>query len=105
MTEEVDLETFAAALAEGATVIDVREPDEYASGHVAGAVSIPLGQIPNRATSMPKNQPVYVICASGGRSLNAARHLVQVGVDARSVAGGTGGWQRSGRPVVRGSAG
>jgi rhodanese-related sulfurtransferase len=103
MTMEVDLETFATALAAGATVIDVREPDEFAAGHVAGARSVPLSQVADRVTELSKNQPVFVICASGGRSLNAAKHLGRAGVDARSVTGGTGGWQRSGRPVVTGS--
>ena len=99
---EVDLATFAAAVADGATVIDVREPEEYTAGHVAGARLIPLRQVPAYAGELPRTEPVYVICASGNRSATAARYLSQVGVDARSVIGGTGGWQRSGRPVVTG---
>jgi rhodanese-related sulfurtransferase len=47
--------------------------------------------------------PVYVICASGNRSLAAADYLIRTGIDARSVAGGTAAWQRAGLPVVRGT--
>ena len=99
---EVDLAAFAAAVADGATVIDVREPYEYTAGHVSGARLIPLGQLPHRVGELSKTGPVYVICASGARSMSAAEYLSRAGVDARSVAGGTGGWQRSGRPVVAG---
>ncbi|MBT8226571.1 MAG: rhodanese-like domain-containing protein [Dactylosporangium sp.] len=97
---EVDLATFAAAVAGGATVIDVREPHEYAAGHVEGARLVPLGQLPGRTGELPRTGPVYVICASGARSLTAAEYLARAGIDARSVAGGTGAWRRSGRPVV-----
>ncbi|GGL10343.1 rhodanese-like domain-containing protein [Mangrovihabitans endophyticus] len=103
MVSEVDLETFAAALNSGATVIDVREPEEYAGGHVAGARLMPLRQVSEHIAELPRDQPVYIICASGNRSLTAAQRLSQAGLDARSVAGGTGGWRCSGRPVVSGS--
>jgi rhodanese-related sulfurtransferase len=47
--------------------------------------------------------PVYVICATGNRSLTAADFLARAGVDAWSVAGGTAGWQRAGHQVIRGA--
>jgi rhodanese-related sulfurtransferase len=99
---EVDLGTFATAHADGAVVIDVREPYEYAAGHVPGARLLPMGQVPGQAGELPRTGPVYVICASGNRSLAVADYLSRLGVRAYSVAGGTGGWQRSGRPLVRG---
>ena len=99
---EVDLESFAAAHADGATVIDVRELHEYIAGHVCGARLIPMGQLATRLAEVPTTGPVYVICASGVRSLSAADFLSGAGVDAWSVAGGTGGWRRSGRGVVAG---
>lgn len=100
---EVDLATFAARRRDGATVIDVREPHEYLAGHVPGAELVPMSQIPDRAAGLPRGVPVYVICASGNRSLAATNYLTRAGVDAWSVAGGTGAWQRAGRPVVRGA--
>ncbi|MEV4701724.1 rhodanese-like domain-containing protein [Actinoplanes sp. NPDC049316] len=99
---EVDLATFATRHGEGAVVIDVREPFEYASGHVPGAEAVPLSRLAARAGGLPRGVPVYVICASGNRSLMAAEHLRRAGVDAWSVAGGTAAWQRAGHPVVRG---
>ena len=104
MVKEVDVHTFAAAHADGALVIDVREPHEYVSGHVPGARLMPLDAVPQQGEELPAGQPVYVICASGNRSRTAASWLARLGVDARSVAGGTSGWLSAGFPVVRGSA-
>ena len=102
---EVDLDAFAVAHAGGAVVIDVREPYEYASGHVPGARLIPLASLPAHTAGLPGDQPVYIICATGNRSLTAARFLASRGVDARSVAGGTSGWMARGLPVVSGRRG
>jgi rhodanese-related sulfurtransferase len=99
---EVDQATFVAAHRTGAVVIDVREPFEYADGHVSGAELLPLGQLPRRLAALPRDVPVYVICATGNRSLSAADFLARAGIDAWSVAGGTRAWANDGRPVVRG---
>lgn len=103
MVPEVDVDAFAAAHADGALVIDVREPFEYVSGHVPDARLIPLDRLPRRTHELPAGEPVYVICASGNRSWTAARYLIGHGIDARSVAGGTGEWAARGLPVVRGA--
>lgn len=102
MVQEVDVQTLAAVHADGAVVIDVREPYEYVSGHVPGARLIPLDALPEQADQLPKGEPVYVICASGNRSRTAAFWLGTVGIDALSVAGGTGGWISAGLPIVIG---
>jgi rhodanese-related sulfurtransferase len=99
---EVDLETFASAHAAGAAVLDVRNPDEYEAGHVPGARLIPLGDLAARQDEIPDGDPLYVICAVGGRSLTAARAMVQAGYPAVSVAGGTKAWIEQGRPYVTG---
>jgi thioredoxin 1 len=101
---EVDLETFAAAHAAGATVLDVRNPDEYEEKHVPGAVLIPLGELAARTDEVPAGDPLYVICAAGGRSLTATKALVGAGYSAVSVAGGTNGWAAAGHPVVEGDS-
>lgn len=100
--DEVDLAAFTAAHADGAVVVDVREQYEYTAGHVPGARLIPLNQLPHHAGELRHADPVYVICATGNRSLAGARFLSRLGIRAFSVAGGTSGWQRSGQPLVRG---
>ena len=100
---EADLAAFAAAHAGDAFVIDVREPDEYVSGHVPGARLMPLGQLPRHLGEVPRGERVYVICRSGKRSLAAVDLLARAGVDAVSVTGGTDGWQRAGNPVTLGA--
>ena len=100
---EVDPATFAAEHADGAFVVDVREPMEYVAGHVPGAKLLPMSQVHAHLHELPRHQPVYVVCASGNRSLTATSWLLSAGIDAYSVAGGTAGWLRLGKPVVRGS--
>ncbi|MFE9648330.1 rhodanese-like domain-containing protein [Streptomyces sp. NPDC006365] len=100
MAREVTQEAFAAAWADGALVVDVREADEYAAGHVPGARPMALRTVPTRCGELPADRPVYVICASGNRSRTAADWMTSRGVDAYSVTGGTGAWARAGRPVA-----
>lgn len=102
MVPEADLTTFAAAHADGAFTLDVREPFEYVAGHVPGAQLVPMAQVHSRLAEMPRGEPVYVICATGNRSYTAAGWLRGAGIDAVSVAGGTSGWAQQGRPLVHG---
>lgn len=99
---DATIDDLAAALERGDTVIDVREPDEYAAGHVPGAASIPMGRLPGRIAELDRSRPVLVVCASGNRSSAMADLLVAQGLDARSVAGGTSAWVRAGREVAEG---
>jgi rhodanese-related sulfurtransferase len=99
---EVDQRAFAAAFRGGAVVIDVREPHEYVAGHVPGAALVPMGRLSAAVPDLPRDRPVYIICATGNRSLTAADFLARAGVDAWSVGGGTSAWLRAGNPVVRG---
>ncbi len=86
-------------------LVDVREPHEWRAGHAAGARHIPLGELPRRAAELPKERPVYVICASGNRSRVAAEMLHEAGfVCPINVNGGTGAWMRSALPMERGGA-
>ena len=100
---EIVLDSVATAHAAGGFVIDVREPDEYVVGHVPGARLVPLARVASSLDDLPRSRPVYVICASGNRSKAGAGLLAQRGIEAYSVAGGTGGWARTGRPIVTGT--
>jgi rhodanese-related sulfurtransferase/TusA-related sulfurtransferase len=60
-------------------VLDVREPAEYAFGHIPGAISIPLGELENRAAQLDQNKEVLVICRTGNRSDFAAKQLTDKG--------------------------
>jgi rhodanese-related sulfurtransferase len=99
---EIDIDQVAAAVASGGTVVDVREPGEYAEGHVPGAVNIPLGRLTARLDELDRTTPVHLICASGNRSAAMADVLRAHGFIAVNVRGGTSAWIRAGRSVVRG---
>ncbi|MFW6090778.1 MAG: rhodanese-like domain-containing protein [Actinomycetota bacterium] len=100
---EVTVDELAAAHAAGELVVDVREPDEYAQAHVPGAVLMPLGSVPARHAELPRDQTVYVVCAVGARSMQAAQYLARLGYDVRNVDGGTNDWLAAGMPVESGS--
>lgn len=99
---EIDVDQLATLVADGAYVLDVRNPDEYVDARVPGVTLIPLAELPDRTAEVPTDRPVYVICAAGGRSRRAAEFLTPLGVDATNVAGGTNAWIQAGRPVDRG---
>ena len=80
-------------------LIDVREPGEYGSAHVPGAVNIPLGHLRSRLSEVPRTPEVHVICQSGRRSAQAAEVLTSEGVQAINVDGGTAAWIQAGLPT------
>lgn len=98
---EIDIDQAATELEQGATFIDVREPAEYADGHLPGAVNIPMGQLANRTDELDKDATVHVVCASGNRSGAMTDFLTGAGFDAVNVAGGTSAWIRAGRPTEK----
>jgi rhodanese-related sulfurtransferase len=101
---ETDVTSTAQALEEQtAQVVDVREPDEWADGHIAGAIHIPLGELGNRVGELDPERPVITLCHAGVRSLYAADALIKSGfADVASLAGGMVAWEEAGYPVERG---
>jgi rhodanese-related sulfurtransferase len=82
------------------TILDARGPAEYAAGHVPGAINIPHTELAGRLDEVPKDQPVYVHCAMGGRAQAAAALLEQHGYDVWCVAdGGMRDWTEKGFPT------
>ncbi len=100
---EIDIDQVAVALEGGAAVIDVRETEEYAEGHLPGARNLPMGVLTSRLEELDRTAPVHVICASGNRSSAMTDVLVAQGFDAVNVQGGTKAWIESGRPVETGA--
>ena len=97
----------------GNPIVDVREPEEFADGHIPGAVNIPLGRLEIEVSSHPavveraggthslRQQPVVLYCLSGGRSARAAAALRRLGfANPVSLAGGILAWTGDGHPVA-----
>ena len=99
---EVDVTAAADLRDAGALVLDVREPGEWAESHVPGATLIPLGELLRRASELPQDRMVVVICRSGNRSAQGRDILLDAGYDATSVQGGMTAWRAAGLPVETG---
>lgn len=95
---EIDVAELAAA--RDVTVVDVREPIEWATGHVPGALLIRLAELPRELSRVPRDRPVAVICEAGVRSCTGASLLLAAGLeDVAHVPAGTAGYRRSGLPL------
>ncbi|OGG61973.1 hypothetical protein A3C87_01835 [Candidatus Kaiserbacteria bacterium RIFCSPHIGHO2_02_FULL_49_34] len=83
------------------TLIDVRTPEEYSAGHIAGSRNIPLNLISGALAELKNNAgTVYVNCAAGGRSMQACEILTQNGIDAVNLVGGITAWASEGFEIV-----
>lgn len=99
--KNIDVAGLKAKLAQdpAPTLVDVRSGMEFASGHVAAAVNMPLGGIGARAGELSSKGTVYLICRSGARSSQAAQVLGDQGLKVVNVEGGTSAWMAAGYPV------
>lgn len=93
-------DAMASSAAGSATLIDVREADEWALGHSPLAVSLPMSELRDRLGEVPGDRPVLVVCHSGQRSARVAAALVDAGYDAVNVTGGMIAWSAAGGEVV-----
>jgi len=95
-------EELYRALESGAVVVDVRTPQEFAAGHVPGAINLPVEAIASWADQVPKDKPVYLYCRSGNRSRQAAEYLKKKGyTNLYNVEGGVLAIERAGYSLVR----
>ena len=85
-------------------VVDVRQPEEYREGHIAGSKLIPLGELDKRIRELPKDREIVCVCATGNRSHSATKKLVRAGYNAFDMRGGMFNWQRSQLPIKKGNA-
>lgn len=84
--KSVDYKTLVA---EGATIVDVRTPAEFKSGHIRGAINLPLQSLSSQLNKINKDKPVITCCASGMRSASAKTLLRNAGF---SEVHNGGGW-------------
>ncbi|MFZ1692712.1 MAG: rhodanese-like domain-containing protein [Flavobacteriales bacterium] len=95
---------FEQAIAPNAQLIDVRTAGEFAGGHLDGALNLDWtsGQLQARMSTLDKDAPVLVYCASGRRSAAAREALLLAGFkDVTDLAGGIQEWTANGKPIVR----
>jgi rhodanese-related sulfurtransferase len=83
-------------------LIDVREPEEYAAGHITGVRLIPMGEVPSRLNEIPTDKTVIVTCRSGNRSGQITDFLRRNGFTrVHNMQGGLLAWQEAGYPVEK----
>lgn len=87
----------------GAFILDVRQPEEWNEFHVPGSTLIPLDQLVSRASELPRDQEIVIVCRSGNRSAQARDLLLDAGfTQVTSMAGGLTQWKVAGYPTVSG---
>ncbi len=100
---EISIPQAAEKRAQGAFILDVRQPDEWNQVHIPGATLIPLGELSSRLKEVPTDREVVVVCRSGNRSQQGRDILRSAGyTQVTSMAGGVVQWQAQGLPVVSG---
>jgi len=85
---DLPLADWAALAANGAEIVDVRDADEFAAGHIAGAINLPLNEIRQRLGELPRDREVWLYCGVGQRAYYATRTLLQHGYKVRNLPGG-----------------
>jgi rhodanese-related sulfurtransferase len=90
------------ATREAPVVVDVREPWEFDLCRIEGSLLVPLRELPRRASELPRDRPLVMVCHTGRRSQNAAMFLAQSGfTDVRNLRGGVEGWAVEVDPSMR----
>ncbi len=94
----------AGARLDAVTIVDVRSANEWSTGHIPGALHIPLGYLAERASDIPRDKSIVVQCQSGGRSAIAASVLARIGVqNIANLSGGITAWAAAGQPIEGGA--
>lgn len=100
MIEQISVADLKHAVDSGVPrLVDVREKAEFDSGHVPGAIWIPMALVPLHLDEFTTAGPAYVLCRTGNRSGQVVMWLAQRGIRAINVHGGTEMWQRQGYPI------
>lgn len=97
---EINLEQAYQKYQDGAFVLDVRTPEEWADYHAPGTTLIPLNELESRLDEVPRDQEVVVVCRTGNRSQAGRDILLQAGFErVSSMSGGLNAWRNAGYPV------
>ncbi len=104
--QEVPLADAEQAIGDAHVLIDVREADEYAAGHIPGAIHISRGVLEFRMSGAPelaaRDQAIVLYCKTSGRAALAAAALQEMGyLQVRSITGGFDAWVAAGKPVAK----
>lgn len=104
--QEVSIQEAEAAIRDADALIDVRESDEFAAGHIPGAVHIPRGMLEFKLSNAPelsaRDLKLVLYCKTSGRAALAACSLQQMGyMNVQSISGGFDAWSEAGKPVVK----
>ena len=110
VVEEIDLTTLADSVDvdtvhaikdnPGVFLLDVREPAEYAAGHIPGITLIPMGEVAARLAELPRDKEIVVTCRTGNRSGQVADLLREQGfTNVHNMSGGIVAWEEAGYPV------
>jgi rhodanese-related sulfurtransferase len=81
-------------------LVDVRSASEYGTGHIPGAMNVPLEQVESRVEDLDQVIPIVLICKSGQRARMAAGLLEPCRQNAKVLGGGTDAWRKAGLPIV-----
>ena len=101
LPDNVDVATVEAISQNpGVYLLDVREPDEYAAGHIPGITLIPMGEVAARLAELPRDKEIIVTCRTGNRSSQVADLLREQGfTNVHNMTGGIVAWEEAGYAV------
>lgn len=104
--QEISVDAAEQAIREAQVLIDVREADEYAAGHLPGAIHISRGMLEFKLSNNPelsaRDLAIVLYCKTSGRAALAACALHDMGyLNVKSISGGFDAWAAAGKPVVK----
>ena len=102
---DVPLAAWESLSSTTALLVDVRQPEEFAAGHIPDAINIPLPQLRSRLQELPRDREIWLNCGIGQRSYYAVRILLQHGFAARNLSGGFTSYKHFQSPLKKGGAG
>jgi len=98
--QDVNVAEALALIAAGASLLDVREDNEWDAGHAPGALHVSLSEVPDQVADLARDRVIVCVCRSGARSARAANYLLEQGFQAVNLEGGMIAWSVDGAEIV-----